>query len=1168
VHSREKRLFEDAQVEELLKKGIITNSKSPWAAPTVIVRNNNGDSRLCMDYRGLNKVTVGDAYPIPRIHHLINKPFKATCFSKIDINKAYWTCIVDPKDKHKTAFITTKGLYEWERMPFGLKNAPAFWQRSMDTLLNKVANCAVYFDDILVFSDTEEQHIQDVDKILTTLQAMGTTSKRAKCVFGVKRIRFLGHVLSEKGIEPDDTKVQAVRDWKIPDSMAELKTFLGFARHYCQYVENFTKLAHPLQQVLNKKMNVREAFLNPEIRQAFDNIKHALCNRPILAMPDFSREFTIYCDASEKGLGIVLTQMFEDGEHPIAYGSRVLRDAERNYSTIELEGLAVIWAIKDKFRQYISPNVHFTVVTDHHPIAFMMRTRENHAERLAKWSTILQGYNFTIIHRKGKENIPADALSRTFPDKDKIPSEEYYELPKQIKEQGKITERFDPHRKYVARAKTQNSVPFEKQHIIATVQTEEHAREQIAKAEAEIAMEQTRHEKILAEVRKLQKEESELKVIFKNLAVNDAEITMLNNKRKEEVSKHKQNYVIANDFLYHVDKNKDTNLPVNQLVIPVTMKNFVLYQYHDSPLGGCHFGILKTYRKILSRYYWKGIQRDIIEYILNCKECIKVKNRDASLYVPGQGRVPAKGPLHTIMMDFLGPFPKTIGNKLYILVVVCQFTRYVWAIPTKTRSATEVADILLSQVFAPFGFPEIIVSDNAHEFTGSVMTCLYAQLRIHKVNTTFYHPQGNALPERVNQPILKALTFYANEHKTNWDLFVPCFVCSYNGAVHVTTKLTPFFAMFGREIRYPYDMITGPIESDKYINSNDYSVDLEIAMEHSHKMINNANLLQAKDYEEATNNPSKKLMIFNVGALVMYQAQPTIEYRMTEDEKKKRAKIRKMNQEYHTDHRLPTIAKSGKAKLAAQWYGPYVVKEKIAKNVYRLRAIRDDIAQKKNNDFNANAARLKPCRDDHGQDIRSEHWAIGSLRECIKREKEKLKQIPIEARSLQFRDGQWYLIKDQNEILELNAPNDMDNMELQGTTTPPEEGYDTEDEKESKDSNTQDMNISSDNEGLSQDNTTDESEEEDEPTQTPLNDFSLDQQRTIVEHDSMMDDAQLQSNPDIIKANLETRGKTPSRLLDKTIDDVELRGRHNPPRMKKSNQVYTPDDFRIKYKRI
>jgi hypothetical protein len=393
---------------------------SPFAAPVVIVSKKDGSNRFCVDFRRLNDITLANTYQLPMIDRIFsdiardgNKP---QFFSALDLASGYWHVPVAEKHIEKTTFTCHLGQYRFLRMPFGLKNAPASFQKIMDHIfhdqIHNDKHMAVYIDDINVYSHTFEDHLKHLEKTFQKCRTNGLRLKMKKCKFACETLEFLGHVIGREGITVDERKVEAIKKYGTPTSKQHVRTFLGMAGYYSRFIRGYQDIAKPLTSLLHQRTGFK---WDEEIEgEAFQKLKDGILTAPILSYPyeELEGKFTLTTDASDKGLGAVLSQNDSktDIEYVVAFASRTLQPAEINYSTTEKEALAVVWAITEKFQRYLHGRP-FKLVTDHSALLAILTTREP-TGRVGRWVDKLQRFDFTIEHKKGVENYVADAFSR------------------------------------------------------------------------------------------------------------------------------------------------------------------------------------------------------------------------------------------------------------------------------------------------------------------------------------------------------------------------------------------------------------------------------------------------------------------------------------------------------------------------------------------------------------------------------------------------------------------------------------------------------------------------------------------------------------------------------------------------------------------------------------
>ncbi|KAL4127326.1 hypothetical protein QTP88_011501 [Uroleucon formosanum] len=401
------------QIKQMKSDGIIEPSNSPWNSPILLVPKKMDVSgkpkfRLVVDFRKLNNITVGDKMPLPQIQDVLDRLGRSKYFSVLDLAQGFHQISLDKESRVKTAFSSDIGHWQYTKLPMGLKNSPPTFQRLMNNVLCNLIGlkCLVYLDDIIVFSTDLSEHDKRIREVFSRLRTHNLKLQPIKCEFLRKEVIYLGHKLTEKGVQPDERKIKSVKTFPIPTTVKEIKSFLGLTGYYRNFVPDYGKIAKPITNLLRKGI---EFIWTSECQEAFEKLKIILCNEPLLQYPDFEKPFIITCDASNYAVGCVLSQSVIPADLPIAYASRTLNKAEINYSTTEKELVAIMFGVK-QFRPYVYGQ-KFTIITDHKPLTWLFSVKDP-GSRLLRWRIKLDEFDYEIQYKSGKTNLNADALSR------------------------------------------------------------------------------------------------------------------------------------------------------------------------------------------------------------------------------------------------------------------------------------------------------------------------------------------------------------------------------------------------------------------------------------------------------------------------------------------------------------------------------------------------------------------------------------------------------------------------------------------------------------------------------------------------------------------------------------------------------------------------------------
>jgi len=805
-------------IMDMRNQGVIEESKSPWMSPAVLVKKKDGTIRFCIDYRKLNAVTKKDSYPLPRIDDIFDQLAGNSWYSTLDLKSGYWQVKIRPEDKEKTAFSVGNGLWQFKVMPFGLCNAPATFERVMERVLQEYNSkiCLVYLDDVIIFGKTFEEMIQNLKKVLSRLREVNLKVNPKKCILFSQKVKYLGHIISSEGISTDSEKINAVNNWPIPQNKKHLRSFLGLCSYYRKFVKGFSILAKPLY-VLTE--NQTKFIWNKQCEDAFNRLKQALTSSPILSLPKEEGELILDTDASNFGIGAVLSQKQDGVEKVISYFSRVLSRAEKNYCVTRRELLSIIESIKT-FHHYLYGR-KFLVRTDHASLKWLLSFKDVEGQ-LARWMEKLQQYEFEVIYRKGKLHANADGLSRRPCAEDQC--------------------------RYCARVEIKEAQKQEK--LVARV---------------------VLAESNLMDWRQEQLQDSEISIFLQGKEIGERPVW------QEIASKgiaakvywtYWDSLEVQNGVLYKRWETPNLKNTVVQLIVPKIRRKQILEEAHDSPSGG-HFGINKTLEKIRKRFYWATCKQDVEEWCKSCKICLARRGPT------GKGKSPLQiynvgAPFERVQMDILGPLPLTILGNKYLLVVVDCFTKWVEAFPLKNIRARTVAEVFLSQIVSRHGVPLEIHTDQGRNFESQVFRELSCALGIKKTRTSALHPQSDGQVERQHQTILNYLAKFISENQRDWDRWIPMCLLAYRSSKHETTGVTPAELYFARDLRLPMDLLRGnppgERESERTI---DYVSRIRKKLEDLHETVRKRIDIKSSQTKIWYDQKARKLQ-FNVGQKVWF----------------------------------------------------------------------------------------------------------------------------------------------------------------------------------------------------------------------------------------------------------------------------------------------------------
>lgn len=779
----------DAETQKLASAKVVRPSNSPFNSPVLVVKKKDGGWRSCIDYRRINAITIKEPYPIPRAEQAFDALSGAKVMSTLDFTSGYWQIPLKEEHKKLTAYTTRSGRWEYNVLPMGITNAAPTFQRNMEIMLSGLLwkSCIVYIDDLIIFSNSFDQHLQDLREVFSRMKAMNLVAKPSKCSFAKKQVHYLGHVIGNGIITPDSHNMEKIRQARLPQTVKEIRAFNGLASYYRRFIEKFAHIAKPLTDLMAKDAELKKdpkdrkkILLPPEAVQAYETLKEKLTQVPVLSLPNFSKPFGLRTDASNYAIGAVLFQTAKDGkEHPICYASRVLSKTERSYSATEREMLAVHDWIR-YFRPYLF-GTSFNVFTDHSPLKGI-KTNKDITGRLTRMILKLQEYDFQIHYVPGKDNGAPDALSRD-------PLAGFIAAICSGLEELDADD-IEIHMSFCEFAAIISSLAANMNNNPISSSPNQQKRGK---------------KKFKAFLSVLEKRKQPLTLPPEEIARMQIEDTTLDNMRAvAEKDTNNQNWIVINECLHRIRKRTRASNQVVQLVLPKPLREQVMQAHHDDLMAG-HMGFYKTTQRISQWYYWPSMTTDIKQWIDSCQVCQqhkKSQEKKKGKLVP----IEAERPFELMGLDILTDLPTTARGNKHIVVFTDYYTKWPEAFAVQAKDAQTVAKLLLNEILARHGAPERIITDRGSSFIADVYREITELLGVKASMTTAYHPQTDGQAERTIGVLHNILSRLTSSHQEDWDLHLPYALYAYRTSVHETTRETPFFLVYGRDPMNPSDL--------------------------------------------------------------------------------------------------------------------------------------------------------------------------------------------------------------------------------------------------------------------------------------------------------------------------------------------------------------------------
>ena len=661
------------ELEMLEEAGIIQRSTSPWGAPIIIVpkRTEEGapaEQRICVDFRVLNALCpptvkansnakgILSAYPLPKIDQLLTRLHGAKLFSTIDLTSAYYHIGLSEEASEKSAFITPWGKWKFNRVPFGLREAPGIFQNLMDQILAGVDYAMAYLDDLIIFSsDSYEEHLTYLEEIMHSLETTGLKVKQSKCHWFVEEVQYLGHMISGGGIAPLPDKVTAMQDMTRPTTVTGVKSVLGFTNYYRKFIPRYADIVIPLVDLTR----LRVPFIwSPKCQISLDMLKTALSSHPILKLPDPDKPYTMYTDASKYAYAGVLTQPYTDPEgddlphinHPITYVSGLFKGSQQNWPCLVKEAYACFKSIRRLY--YYLAGAQVTLVSDHLPLKTFLH-KETHNYLVNNWAVELSAYDIRFRFIKGKDNLLADSLSRLIEQgisEAQVPEPSGQEFGYYLFDGGKVK----PQNIHEVR------VIDPKIELVDTENITDVNTEQIVKG---------------------QREDPYCKSLLRDVAKGK-------NPNRFQIE--------PNGLLMKVVTEADKQFKA--VVLPQGLVPIALDQGHDK-MG--HNGVARTHELLRRLYYWPSMRSDVQTHVKGCVQCMK-ENVRVQEYPALHLKVPSR-PMDMIAMDLIGQFPTTHLGNSYALTCICMLTQFTFCVPIPNKTADTVAQAYIDNIYAKFG---------------------------------------------------------------------------------------------------------------------------------------------------------------------------------------------------------------------------------------------------------------------------------------------------------------------------------------------------------------------------------------------------------------------------------------------------------------------------------
>lgn len=794
------------QILEMLRMNQIGESDSPWNAPIVMVRKKDGSWRFCNDFRKLNTVTKKISFPLMNIEDVLDKLGGSSWYTVIDLSKSFWQVPVREKDQEKLAFSHPDlGHYQYKTMPMGLCNSTATLQNLMLKVLRGLDYALPYIDDIIIYARTCEELLQRTREVLSRLKQAKLVVNPKKTYIGLREAKYLGYVVSEKGVRPDPNKVYTIKTWPEPQNITQMRQFIGLANYQRRFIDHFAELTHSLtRQLGNDKPKTDPFRWGEQERKDFQALKDALSSDTVMAFPDRSENaqpFIVRTDASRVSEGASLNQEQKGEERIIAYASRTFNTAEQRYGPTEREAHAIMWAISQAFRVYLLGK-EFILITDHKPCLAINKMKPVN-EKLWRWSMALQDFMFKIKHQAGKTLVDADALSRLGYLRMFFPGIN-------IGEDGKVTPKdlsllthventyVNPHKTFsVKGGEEKEREKGGEGTIVVDFSTIVGHTPFVAYDHRPLCVEGitslcalqgagVQHEAVV----KAQKDDPDIGPIW--LFLKEEELPKARSARNK-VKRRAHKLYMEDDVVF-----RRGGIRGKQLYVPARLRDELFTSMHEAAYSA-HLGKYHTVYRMARSYWWPGMSKEVYDRVEACTTC-RSRNADphTRVRVPVvSSRVPYL--FETVSMDFQGPFPVSNSGKRYVLTFMCVATRWPEAFAIKERTAHVAARKLIKHILLRYGPIRLLLSDRDPKFVNALIVEVCKAFQVKQMLTASYHPETNAVVERKHRDYNDTLSKLVDADHKDWDEWLPYVQHALRTSINDTIGETPYYLVFGRD---------------------------------------------------------------------------------------------------------------------------------------------------------------------------------------------------------------------------------------------------------------------------------------------------------------------------------------------------------------------------------